>query len=55
VEAVGALAGGLVFVLVVALGPRLPALLGAAAESPAVMAAPAGWLAVKMLRWSGLA
>jgi hypothetical protein len=54
-EAIGTLVGGVAFVVVVALGPRLPAALGAVAESPALMAAPAGWLAVKFLRWSGLA
>jgi len=52
VEAIGALAGGVAFVGVVALGPRLPAALGAVAESPALLAAPAGWLAVTLLRWT---
>jgi hypothetical protein len=52
VEAIGALAGGAVFVALAALGPRLPAALGALAESPALLAAPAGWLAVKLLRSS---
>jgi hypothetical protein len=55
VEAIGGLAGGVVFVAVAALGPRLPAALGAVAESPALLAAPAGWLAVKFLRWRGRA
>lgn len=55
VAALGALAGGTVFVVVAALGPRLPAVLGIVAESPALLAAPAGWLAVKLARWSGLA
>lgn len=55
VEAIGALAGGVVFVALAAFGPRLPAALGAVAESPALLAAPAGWLAVKLLRWSDLA
>jgi hypothetical protein len=52
VEAIGALAGGAVFVAVAALSPRLPIALAVAAESPALLAAPAGWLAVKLLRWS---
>jgi hypothetical protein len=52
VEAIGALAGGAVFVAVVAMGPRLPAALGAVAEWPALLAAPAGWLVVRVLRWS---
>jgi hypothetical protein len=50
VEAIGALAGGVVFVAVAALGANLPTALGAVAEWPALVAAPAGWLAVKFLR-----
>jgi hypothetical protein len=55
VGSIGALAGGVVFVAAAALGPRLPAALSAFAEWPALLAAPAGWLAVKVLRWSDLA
>ena len=50
VEAIGALAGGVVFVAVAALGPTLPPALSALAQWPALAAAPAGWLAVKFLR-----
>jgi hypothetical protein len=55
VEAIGALAGGVAFVGIAVLGPRLPVALGAVAESPALLAAPAGWLAVRLLRWTRLA
>ena len=50
VPAIGALAGGVVFVAVAALGPRLPTGLGVLAEWPVLLAAPAGWLVVKFLR-----
>jgi hypothetical protein len=50
VPAIGALVGGVVFVAVAALGPRLPTALGALAEWPVLLAAPAGWLVVKFLR-----
>ena len=46
----GALAGGVVFAGAVALGPRLPAAVGIVAEWPVLLAAPAGWLTVKLLR-----
>ncbi len=49
-QAVGALAGGIVFVVVAALGPRLPAALAVVAEWPVLLAAPAAWLVVKLLR-----
>jgi hypothetical protein len=49
-EALGAVAGAAVFVAVVALEPRLPVALAALAQSPVLVAAPAGFLAVKLLR-----
>ncbi|HEX3176317.1 MAG TPA: hypothetical protein VHZ49_06555 [Methylomirabilota bacterium] len=52
VEAIGAVAGGVAFVGIVALGPRVPSALSALAESPALPAAFVSWLAVKLLRWS---
>jgi hypothetical protein len=50
VHALGALGGGVAFVAAVALGPRLPAGLGVVAEWPVLVAAPAAWLVVKLLR-----
>ncbi|HXU91979.1 MAG TPA: hypothetical protein VFQ62_24245 [Methylomirabilota bacterium] len=49
-QAIGALAGGLVFAAVAALGPRLPAALAIVAEWPVLLAVPAAWLVVKFLR-----
>jgi hypothetical protein len=48
VEAIGAVAGGVAFVGIVALGPRVPSALSALAESPALPAAFVSWLAVKL-------
>ena len=50
VHALGALGGGVAFVAAVALGPRLPVALGVVAEWPVLLAAPAAWLIVKLLR-----
>jgi len=50
VAAFGALAGGAVFVAIIALEPRLPIALVSLAQSPTLVAAPAGFLVVKLLR-----
>jgi hypothetical protein len=50
VQAIGALTGGVTFAAVAALGARLPAALGFVADWPVLLAAPAAWLVVKLLR-----
>jgi len=49
-QAIGALTGGVTFAAVATLGARLPGALGFAAEWPVLLAAPAAWLVVKLLR-----
>jgi hypothetical protein len=48
--AVGGLAGAVVLAAVAALGGRLPPALAPLAEAPALAAAPAAWVVVKLLR-----
>jgi hypothetical protein len=50
VHAIGALSGGVTFAAVLALGARLPGVLGFVADWPVLLAAPAAWLVVKLLR-----
>jgi hypothetical protein len=50
VQALGGLTGGVVFVAVTALGSGLPSALAILAEWPVMLAAPAAWLSVKLLR-----
>ena len=49
-SAVGGLIGALVFVAVIAYGTRLPGPLATLRDAPALAAAPAAWLIVKLLR-----
>jgi hypothetical protein len=49
-QAIGAVTGGVTFAAVATLGTRLPGALDFAAEWPVLLAAPAAWLVVKLLR-----